>query len=273
MDDSHRLDALADEIRAAHDQARQLAPITSRQAGFGIEDGYAVAARLHQARLAAGAVPRGRKIGFTNANIWPEYDVHQPIWGWVYEHTLLSSGGAPARVSPAGLAEPKIEPEIAFRLHSSPPAGADVQQLLACIEWVAPAFEVVQSHFPGWKFQAADTIADGGLHGRLVLGEPQPLSALGDDPAASLAGLTVVLRRDGVQLEVGRGSNVLGSPLAALSHLVALLAQQGPDVALQPGEVVTTGTVTAAYPVQAGQRWRAEPGGVPLAPLELEFDT
>jgi 2-oxo-3-hexenedioate decarboxylase len=266
-----RLDAIAADIQAVQDQARQLAPITAREAGFDLEAAYAVAARVHRVRTAAGAVPRGRKIGFTNANIWPEYGVHQPIWGWVYEHTLVPAGTQPAQVSLAGLAEPKIEPEIAFGMRSSPAPGADVQALLACIEWVAPAFEIVQSHFPGWKFQAADTVADGGLHGRLVLGEPQPLAALGADPAAALAGLSVVLRRDGVEVETGRGSNVLGSPLAALAHLVALLAQQGGEAAVRPGEVVTTGTVTAAYAVQGGQCWRAEPAGTPLAPLQVTF--
>jgi 2-oxo-3-hexenedioate decarboxylase len=136
---------------------------------------------------------------------------------------------------------------------------------------VAPAFEVVQSHFPGWKFQAADTVADGGLHGRLVLGARVPLSALGDDPAAVLAALAVDLACDGAHVETGRGANVLGSPLAALAHLVALLAQQGDAVALRAGDVVTTGTVTAAYPVRTGQRWRSQPAHPALAPLALAF--
>lgn len=266
-----RLEAIADELRAAQDQARQLAPVTARESGFGLDDAYAVAARVHRARVAAGTMPRGRKIGFTNANIWPEYDVHHPIWGWVYEHTLIRGDAAVVDLSLRGLAEPRLEPEIAFGLKATPAAGADVAALLACIDWVAPAFEIVQSHFPGWKFKAADTIADGGLHGRLVLGKPLPLAALGEDPAAQLAGLTVSLSRDGKEVEVGRGSNVLGSPLAALAHLVAVLAGQGQDVQLKPGEVVTTGTVTAAYPVQAGQSWRARPAGIALGPVEVRF--
>jgi len=265
------LDRIAAEIRQAQDRGRQLPPLTSRHAEFSLEDGYAVAARVHVARVAGGAQPRGRKIGFTNANIWPEYGVHHPIWGWVYEHTLVEAdGGGTARLSLHGLAEPKIEPEVAFGLRSAPPAGADVAQLLDCIEWVAPAFEIVQSHFPGWKFQAADTVADGGLHARLVLGARRPLEALAADPAATLAGLELVLECDGRQVEVGRGSHVLGSPLAALAHLVALLATQE-DVGLRPGEVITTGTVTAAYPVQAGQRWQARPAGGVLPPLALEL--
>lgn len=265
---AERLDAFAEEVRAARDQVRPLAPFSAREPGFDIESGYAVAARLHRARVAAGAVPRGRKIGFTNAAIWPEYDVHHPIWGWVYDNTLHAGG---ARLPLAGLAEPRIEPEIAFGLRSTPPAGADTTGLLACIEWVAPAFEIVQSHFPGWKFQAADTIADGGLHGALVLGSRVPIAALGDDPAAVLAGLAVRLTCDGKEIEIGRGSNVLGSPLAALAHLVALLAGQDAEVQLKPGEVVTTGTVTAAYAVRAGQTWRAEPAGIALQPVEVLF--
>ena len=265
---TERLDAIAEEVRAARDEVRTLAPISAREPGFDLEAGYAVAARLHRARLAGGAVPRGRKIGFTNAAIWPEYDVHHPIWGWVYEHTMHAGG---ASLPVAKFAEPKIEPEIAFGLSATPTAGSDTAGLLACIEWVAPAFEIVQSHFPGWKFQAADTIADGGLHGALVLGRKVPVASLGDDPAAQLAGLTVRLTCDGKEIETGRGSNVLGSPLAALAHLVALLAGQDAEVQLKPGEVVTTGTVTAAYPVRAGQAWRAEPAGIALAPVEVLF--
>ena len=35
--------------------------------------------------------PVGRKIGFTNRAIWPKYGVYQPIWGTVYDRTLISS--------------------------------------------------------------------------------------------------------------------------------------------------------------------------------------
>ena len=41
-----------------------------------------------------------------------------------------------------------------------------------CVEWIAPGFEIVQSHFPDWKFAAADCTAAFGLHGALVVGTP-----------------------------------------------------------------------------------------------------
>jgi 2-keto-4-pentenoate hydratase len=265
------LDAIALEVRTAQDSAGKLSPLSGEETNFDVEAGYAVAARVHAHRLAEGAVPRGRKIGFTNAAIWPQYDVHEPIWGWVYEHTLCEANGQPVHVALATLSEPRIEPEIALGLVATPPPGADIAALLACIGWVAPAFEIVQSHFPGWKFKAADTIADGGLHGALVLGERLPIAALGADPEAALASLEIALSRDGQDVEVGSGRNVLGSPIAALAHLAALLARQGPDVALRAGEVITTGTVTAAYPVQAGESWQATPRHAQLPPLQVTF--
>ncbi|MEY2460286.1 MAG: hypothetical protein QOG30_2116, partial [Acidimicrobiaceae bacterium] len=50
------------------------------------EDGaYAIAAEVNVRRVAAGESPVGRKIGFTNRNTWPQYDVGAPIWGYVYD--------------------------------------------------------------------------------------------------------------------------------------------------------------------------------------------
>ena len=43
------------------------------------------------------------------------------------------------------LAEPRIEPEIVFRLAVAPVAGMDERALLESVDWVAHGFEVVQS--------------------------------------------------------------------------------------------------------------------------------
>jgi len=66
-------------------------------------------------------------------------------------------------------------------LRSAPPVNASPAEILASIDWIAHGIEIVQSHFPGWKFQAADTIADLALHATLLVGEPQDLHHLGPD--------------------------------------------------------------------------------------------
>lgn len=68
-----------------------------------------------------------------------------------------------------------------------------------------------------------------------------------------------------------RGSNVLGSRLVAVSHLLSVLATQPDGTPLQAGEIVTTGTITTAHSVQAGETWRSELRGLALPGLTVEF--
>ena len=55
------LHAMAQQMKAAQDQVRQIEPFTSQLTGFDLSSAYAVAHLMHQARVAEGAVPVGRK--------------------------------------------------------------------------------------------------------------------------------------------------------------------------------------------------------------------
>lgn len=227
---------------------------------------------LRQLRQARGEVPRGFKIGFTNRGIWPRYQVFAPIWGSVWDTTLTHCESA-AALSLSGSCQPRIEPEAVFGLRATPAPDASLQDLWEAIEWVAPGFEIVQSHRPDWKFTIPDTVADGGLHFRLVVGRRVPVRSLcGSARAldALLAGATVSLQRNGEVVDQGAGANVLDSPLRALHHfLQELRACPGaPD--LQPGDVVTTGTWTDAWSVSPGQTWSAS-FSAPLGSLQLQL--
>ncbi|MGA8259029.1 MAG: fumarylacetoacetate hydrolase family protein [Arenicellales bacterium] len=271
MHSKPELDTIARRIKLAQDETRQLEPITSTEDGFDLSDAYAVADRIHRARCSEGAVPLGRKIGFTNSNIWPTYGVHAPIWGYLYGTTVVHAREGRAVCSLSSLAEPKIEPEIAVHFSTAPPADGDLPAILECIDWVAHAFEIVQSHYPGWKFQAPDTAADSALHGALVVGEPLSIDELGTDPIGALGSFSVTLSRGGEAVESGKGSNVLGGPLQAVAYLIATLTQQS-HPPLQAGEMVTTGTLTSACTVQAGQRWTTEFAGIRLQGLSVDLE-
>lgn len=265
------LRAMAREMKSAQDQARQIEPFTSRPGGLDMPSAYAVAHLIDEARRREGAVPVGRKIGFTNPDMWSLYGVREPVWAHIYETTVRRLPQQHTRCGIGRFAEPKIEPEIVLHLRSAPPPGASLEAIVESIDWVAHAFEIVQSHFPGWKFQAPDTVADWALHGTLLLGEPQPVERLGPDPIAALASFSVALSRDGAVREVGTGSNVLGSPLAAIAHLMAVLAKQPQYPPLQAGEMVTTGTITTAQSIYAGETWRSELRGIGLPGLSVAF--
>jgi 2-keto-4-pentenoate hydratase len=227
---------------------------------------------LRQLRQARGEVPRGFKIGFTNRGIWPRYQVFAPIWGSVWDTTLTHCESAGA-LSLSGSCQPRIEPEAVFGLRATPAPDASLQDLWDAIDWVAPGFEIVQSHRADWKFTIPDTVADGGLHFRLLVGQRIPVRAVSDSAQALdalLAGATVSLQRNGEVVDQGAGANVLDSPLRALHHfLQELRACPGaPD--LQPGDVVTTGTWTDAWSVSPGQTWSAS-FSEPLGSLQLQL--
>jgi 2-oxo-3-hexenedioate decarboxylase len=136
---------------------------------------------------------------------------------------------------------------------------------------VAHAFEIVQSHFPGWIFQAADTIVDSALHGALLIGEPQQIDGGPDHLIDAMESLEIDLYCDGAFRETGRGSDVLGSPLHAIAQLILVLADDPHAVGLQAGELVTTGTVTTAHSIQRGQTWRSEVRGIELPGLSVQI--
>jgi 2-oxo-3-hexenedioate decarboxylase len=265
--------AIAIELLDALDRGRTIRSVVERHPGFEWDDGYKVAADLLALRQRRGERPVGRKIGFTNRNIWPEYGATSPIWAHVYDRTLVFARDHRARVSLRGAARPRLEPEIAFKLKATLPAGvSDPAQVLQLIEWFAPSFEIVDCHFADWKFKPADAAADFSFHWRLIVGEPHVIGVSDIGPlVASLRNCTVTLRRDGATMDRGVGANALGHPATALAFLADILSRQPRFAPLSAGEVITTGTLTAALPIQAGETWSSEYRGLPVTGLQLTF--
>jgi 2-keto-4-pentenoate hydratase len=265
------LQALALEMKAAQDSARHIEPFTTRLPAFDLSLAYEVAHLIHRARLTDGAKPVGRKIGFTNPDMWARFGVREPVWAYIYDTTVVHLHDTRTTCQLSRFVEPKIEPEIVFRFRTAPRAGDSPIDVMNAIDWVAHGFEIVQSHCPGWKFQAPDTVADWALHGTLLIGPPQPLPRLGSDVITALESFTLTLSCDGRLVETGKGSNVLGNPLAAIVHLLSVLAKQPDYAPLQAGEIVTTGTITTARSVGSGEIWRSELQGISLPGLTVEF--
>ncbi len=262
---------IARELKKAQDNCIQLNPITDRFLGFNIADAYEAAHLIHEQRLEEGLVLVGRKIGFTNTNMWPIYGVCEPVWAYMYDKTVTQLAKGVTECFINEYCEPKIEPEIVLHFCSIPPIDATPSELLACIDRIALGFEIVQSHFPGWKFQAADTIVDRGLHAELFIGEQISVDHLGHSIIQDLERFEITLACNSKLCEVGHGSNVLGSPLLAVGHLISVLANQSRAMPIQAGEIVTTGTLTSAFTISAGQVWSASLNGISLPALNIHF--
>jgi 2-oxo-3-hexenedioate decarboxylase len=259
--------ALAAELLAAYDTATLAPLVTGRHGEFSMADALTVADHARTLRLARGERARGYKIGFTNRSIWPTYGVHEPIWGPVWSTTVRQLDGVAAEVSLAGLSQPRLEPEIVFGFNATPRAGMNEDELAGCLAWVAHG---VHTHFDGWRFKAPDTVADFALHGRLLIGPQVPVgrfARLGPE----LAALQLELQRDGEPVDRGQGSVVLDGPLNALRLWVNAMAAQPQRWPIVPGDVVTTGTLTDAWPLVPGQHWQTRLSDQRLSGLNLSI--
>jgi 2-oxo-3-hexenedioate decarboxylase len=234
---------------------------------------YEAALAVRALRLARGEQPLGYKVGFTNRNIWPRYNVFAPIWGTVWNTTHTACDGDGVLVI-ARTCQPRIEPECVFGLRAAPPPNTSLDELFEAIDWVATGFEVVQSHRPEWKFSAPETMADNGLHARLLVGPRRPVTELAHDAVtlhAVLAAATVSLHRGHELVDEGVGANVLDGPLLALHHFLRELRACPGAPELGAGDVITTGTWTDAWPVKVGERWSARFAS-PLSDLSVRFE-
>lgn len=264
---------IARELLDALDRGGTIPSIVERNPGFDWDEGYQVSAEILKLRLARGEKVVGRKIGFTNRNIWAEYGATAPIWAHVYDKTLQLATDHRATVSLRGSVQPRLEPEIAFKLKSPLPAGVeDPRQVLDAIEWIAPSFEIVDCHLADWKFKSAESAADFSLHWRLIVGTPR---AVRDADKGTLVDrlreCQVSLRKNGAVADRGVGANALGHPASALAHLASVLAHQPQFEPLAAGEIITTGTLTAAMAIKAGEVWSSEYSGLPVTGLTLTF--
>lgn len=241
------------EVRQIETPPEALAPAT-------VADGYAV--QEAWTRL-VGEPVAGWKIGATAAALQQRLKVDGPFAGRSFPSLIHAS---PATLGAAGLVEPHLEAEFAFRLGRDLDAEAapfTAETVAAAVAELIPAIEVVEPHFARWReLPGSFLIADDGGHGRLILGPPTRAWREID-----LAAHAVILSIDGKEVVRGSGDAVLGHPLNALAWLANERAAHGAGLAA--GEVVSTGTCTGLLPAPAGAAVSADFGRLGVVTLVL----
>jgi 2-oxo-3-hexenedioate decarboxylase len=263
---------VAQRLLAADAAGTTLDPITASAPSFDMDAAYDVLSEIASARRSDGWSPVGRKIGFTNRTLWELYGVDAPMWAHVWDRTLVRATDGVAEVDLTSLVQPRIEPEVVFGLAAPVPPDGDAAAILSAVEWIAAGFEIVRCPYPGWRFALPDCCAAFGLHGRLVVGTPVALDdARRDALADTLTSFEATLHRGDEVVDRGVGANVLDSPALALGHLARVLSSQSLHPQLAAGEVITTGTITDAWPVAAGETWSSAYGALGIEGLTVTF--
>lgn len=201
----------------------------------GLAAAYGVQDALTARRLSRGATRIGWKLGYTSAVMRAQMGIAEPNFG-----PLLSS--MRVDVVDDRFVQPRVEPEIALVLGGDPGPDAAVDDVLGACRAARVALEVVDSVWTGYAFDLEHNTADGSSAAGVVLGEEIPLDRLDE--------VDVTLAVAGVAVAHGRGADASGHPALGIAWLSARLAERG--LALQDGDVVITGGLTAAYPLERG---------------------
>jgi 2-oxo-3-hexenedioate decarboxylase len=262
---------LAQELMDAYARRERVDAPSTRDEGFDLAAAYAVEAELARLGRAAGRTTVGRKVGFANKAMWRVLKLETLVWAHMYDDTVQYAKDGASLLAAARLYSPKIEPEIVFKL-KRPLASADLEPaaVLEAVEWLALGFEIIDCVFPDWKFQPADFVASFGLHAALVVGEPRAVEpAMIPALVEQLPRFKVRLMKNGEPVEEGSGKNALRSPALCLGELAGAITRQAGAEPLAAGELISSGTLTASYPIARGETWRAEVEGIDLPALTL----
>jgi 2-keto-4-pentenoate hydratase len=240
------------KARALYDARRDriaIPPFTDEDPTLGMADGYAVQQQLTRLLVDGGDSVIGYKVGLTSKPMQKMVGVDSPDYGPVLSSTVYRDGDT---INLSQFIQPKIEAEIVFVLGDRLEGpGVTVTDAYRATAGVAAAMEIVDSRFADWRIKLADTVADLASNGAVALsGHLVPLPGLD----TRLIGMT--LTRNGELADTGAGAAALGDPLTVVTWLANTLGAVG--VAMEPGQLVMTGALHAAVPMNAGDVFRAD---------------
>ncbi|MDN5348253.1 MAG: 2-keto-4-pentenoate hydratase [Clostridia bacterium] len=233
---------LARQLMQAEENRQPIEPLTAAYPQLSVEEAYKIQLVGVQERLKRGRKVIGKKIGLTSKGMQQLLGVNEPDYGHLLDHMLLLEG-EPCRRD--RLIWPRIEGEIAFVLKETLRGpGVTIGDVFRATEGVMPAIEVVDSRIRDWKIKLPDTVADNASSALFVLGGRMlPLKDL------DLKHMGMILEKNGEIVNTGAGAAVWGHPAAAVAWLANKLAEF--DIALEAGEIVLSGAVTAAVDAAA----------------------
>lgn len=239
---------IAARILQAEEKLRPIEPVSSTHPSLTTEEAYLVQHALITEKIEQGADIIGWKIGATNSSIQVVLGLDGPVYGHLLSDHLIPSGG---RVSLSKFIHPRIECEIAFQM-ANKLTGPKVSEhdVLQATAAVLPALEINDPRTIDWQVGKLEVIADNGLVGGFVVGEP-----FDNLREVTLREIGVVFLRNDREFARGTGEAILGDPLRAVAWLANKLAEHG--LALEAGQIIISGSLTPLAPVESGDVYRA----------------
>ncbi|MFP5110392.1 2-keto-4-pentenoate hydratase [Neobacillus sp. C211] len=256
----HRVQHVYELLQQAEAAKQSITPLTDLYQELSIDEAYQVQLLAINEKVGDGQRIVGKKIGLTSVAMQQLLGVEQPDYGHLLDSMEISNNGI---ISLDAMFQPKVEGEIAFVLSKDLKGpSVTIEDVLDATEYIAPALEIVDSRITDWKITLADTIADNASSGLFVIGDER--FSLTD---IDLPSIEMKLFKNGVLINTGYGSDVLGHPAKCVAWLANKLSEY--NVVLKAGEVILSGALSAAEVAEKGDRFTA--GFSHIGKVEVTF--
>jgi len=235
---------IAAKIFQCIQERTQTSLLTSAYPDIEIVDAYHIQDYVISSFKQAGTRVKGYKIGLTSKAVQQLVGSTEPNFGRLLDHMFTPEESELAR---SNWLTPVVESDLAFVIkHHLTGPGINIADVIRATDFVLPAIEIADfrvARAPG--MDARDITADMGAAGGVVLGG-NPVSLYDIDIRSVSSNLVI----NGEERARGAASEVLGHPLTALAWLANKLGESG--AALEPGDVVLSGAMHGAQPVDSG---------------------
>ena len=241
--DQPTIAGLAAHLEAAELNTRDVTRITDEHPEMDWDDAYAIQDELRRRKEGRGQRTAGLKAGLTSFAKMKQMGVDTPVFGFVSDYMARPDGGG---IQISELIHPKVEAEICIVTKTALRGpGCHMAAVLAAIDFVVPAVEIIDSRYRDFKFDLKSVVADNTSASRFVVG-----SRMRAVDGLDLRTLGVVLEKNGRIVAMAAGAAVLGHPLTAVVMLANHLGARGQEI--PAGSFIMTGGVTEAIAVAAG---------------------
>lgn len=239
----------ATALMEAEDLKQPIAPFTSSTEEISVEDAYNIQLFQIRQKVEKGAAIVGKKIGLTSKAMQEMLNVSEPDYGHLLDSMMYGEGET---ISLHKFIQPRIEFEIAFVLNKDLKGpGVTMNDVIEATEYVVPALEIIDSRIRDWQIKFEDTVADNGSSAGAIIGRTTAkLDGL------DLAAVKMTVTRNGEFLDSAAGSAVMGHPAEAVAWLANALGSYG--ISLHEGEVILSGALSKAVPIEDGDTFTAE---------------
>lgn len=247
------------KLHRAENERRQIRATTSAFPQMEIVDAYNIQSAWMDIKKAEGRTVVGHKIGLTSKTMQRAMQISEPDYGTLLDNMVFD---ADSTIDPSQFLDPRIEVELAFILKDKL-EGHDVtiDDVLQATEYIVPALEIIAARSfrvdpeTGYKRGVRDSISDNAANAGIVVGNErfQPNDV-------DLRWVGAIMSKNGEVEETGLAAGVLNHPAMGIVWLVQKYAQY--DLALEPGQIILSGSFTRPIPIGKGDKIEADFGEV-----------